>query len=249
MTKLAHSLSAKLRRWADRLDHQDARDARRLGVGLALYRCIRRVDARQEIRVVLDVGANSGEWAATVAKCLPSAELHCFEPQPACQLALQSLSKHNPRVHVHAMALGAQNGRLAMNANRFTPSSSFLRMTKRHVDLWPATADTAEIEVLVRCLDDETSSLGTGMFLKIDVQGYELQVLQGATDTLTRTTLIVAEVLFESLYENQSGVADLIAHLDAQGFRLAEVLHQHRPNGNEFIAYADLAFVSKSILR
>lgn len=249
MSKLAHSLSAKLRRWADRLEHQDARDARRLGIGLALYRCIRRVDARQEIRVVLDVGANTGEWAATVAKCLPSAQVHCFEPQPACQQALLSLSKQNPRIQVHTMALGTQNGRLAMNANRFSPSSSLLRMTQRHVDLWPATADTDEIEVLVRCLDNETSSLGTGMFLKIDVQGYELQVLQGAIDTLARTTLIVAEVLFESLYENQTGVAALIAYLDTQGFRLAEVLHQHRPNGDEFIAYADLAFVSKSILR
>ncbi len=249
MSKLAHSLSAKLRRWADRLEHQDARDARRLGVGLALYRCIRRVDSRQEIRVVLDVGANTGEWAATVAKCLPSAQVHCFEPQPACQQALRSLSKHNPRIHVHTMALGAQSGQLAMNANRFSPSSSLLRMTQRHVDLWPATAGTDEIEVLVRRLDDETSSLGTGIFLKIDVQGYELQVLQGAIGTLTRTTLIVAEVLFESLYENQTGVADLIAYLDIHGFRLAEVLHQHRPNGDEFIAYADLAFVSKSILR
>ncbi len=248
MSNLSHRVSAKLRRWADRLEHQDARDARRLGIGLPLYRCINRVRMRREIDFVLDVGANTGVWATAVAGCLPGAQVHCFEPLPACQDALLRLSEQNPRIHVHSVALGAESGRLTMNANQFSPSSSVLRMTQRHADLWPSTIQAEPIEVSIRRLDDETGTMGGGIFLKIDVQGYEMPVLQGARNTLARTSLVVAEVLFEALYEKQSSIADLIAYLDEQGFQLAEVLYQHRGAANSFIAYADLAFVSRSIL-
>ena len=95
-----------------------------------------------------------------------------------------------------------------MFENDYSPSSSLLPMTDRTKQLWPKTKNEKRISVAVDTLDNVTRRLGVKgpAFLKLDVQGFELRVLNGATTTLRDTEIAMMGVQFDNLYEGQANL-------------------------------------------
>ena len=245
MVGFIRHLSQRLRRLADKLEYRDVREAKRLGVSVPLYRSVARIQAREPIKAVIDVGANSGAWAQMISRLLPNAAIHCFEPVPSCLAQLADLKQRLPQLSVYPCALGARRESAIMNVNHFSPSSSLLEMSSRHRELWPETDGSTPIPIAVSTLDHELSEFHGPALLKLDVQGYELPVLQGGYRILRSCHLVISEVLFEDLYLNQTRVGALIEFMHDQGFRIGEVLGQHRTDSSQFLAYADLVFVPR----
>ena len=124
---------------------------------------------------------------------------------------------------MHVAALGAEPGSRRLHVSGRDDSSSLLPIG-RQATVFPGTAATGsrdvDVDVLARHLDASTPR---PVLLKIDVQGYELEVLRGAGAALDHVDEILCECSFVELYTGQPLAAEVIAHLADRGFALVNV--------------------------
>lgn len=187
---------------------------------------LERVPFREGVRTVIDVGANRGQFAAFSVRRFPGATIHCFEPLPgsADRLARWAATLPAERVVLHRAALGAADGRATMRVSNEDDSSSLLPFGARQQRL--GTFEVARADVEVRRLDRilRADEIARPCLLKIDVQGYELEVLRGAEGLLGRIDEILVECSFVPFYEGQALADEVIAYLRARG---RDVRSQH----------------------
>ena len=132
--------------------------------------------------IIFDIGANIGVTAAMFSAIRPAATVHCFEPSPSALPSLHSTVEHNRlNCTIHELALGASQGELAFMDNPTSASAS-------HLSVDNTTLGDAQHRVKVSTLDAETTELDLPRldFIKIDVEGFECDVLTGAKATLAR---------------------------------------------------------------
>ncbi|BAY25579.1 hypothetical protein NIES2100_53850 [Calothrix sp. NIES-2100] len=197
------------------------------------------------INTVIDIGANSGQFALTINTILPKAKIYSFEPLPECFERLQacmSACKHFTGFNV---ALGDKPGALTFEKNTFTPSSSFLKMTDLHKTVYPHTKNTNNIQVKVDTLDNIIDSLeiNDNILIKLDVQGYEDRVIRGAENTIKRSQILIIETSFEALYEEQPLFGNLYNELIKYGFIYAGAIEQNSHPKTGKILQSDSIFV------
>jgi len=112
--------------------------------------------------------------------------------------------------------------------NEFSASSSILQMGNRHRDAFPHTQNAVDENISVCVLDEVAKDLELEgrVLAKIDVQGYELNVLLGAERTLPLIDILIIETSFEELYEGQPLFYDVHQFLHDRHFRYAGAFHQ-----------------------
>jgi FkbM family methyltransferase len=182
------------------------------------------------ILTVLDIGANKGQFSLAGRMLLPNAHIYSFEPLPDCFQEIENKFKNSQNFTAFNVGLGDCSGELEFEQNDFSPSSSFLKVSQRHQELFPFTKNTQPITVKIERLDDfidkNNLEIQTPFLIKIDVQGYEDKVLLGAKKTLQRASLIILETSFEELYERQPLFKDLYTQLIDLGFTYGGSLGQ-----------------------
>jgi hypothetical protein len=136
-----------------------------------------------------------------------------------------------------------------MFQNDYAPSSSLLPMEERHKELWPKTVNAKKISVPLDTLDNVAARLAARgpVFIKLDVQGFELHVLRGATRTLQDVAVVMTEVLFENLYTGQADFRTLANFLAEHGFRFLEFSEERRLAPLGRLVYADAVFVKAGL--
>jgi FkbM family methyltransferase len=198
-----------------------------------------------EIDTVLDIGANIGRFSVTSSAVFPNARIFGFEPLPHCFEQAKSLNANNKNVEILNYGLGKRDETIEINANSFSPSSSFLPMTDSHTEAFPFTKSQEKLQVQVRRLDNVAPKLklGRNMMVKIDVQGYEGDVISGGSDTIKAAKLIMAELSYEVLYAGQPLFAEVAAMLSNLGFKFVGTCAQMpHPKDGRFLD-ADCLFV------
>jgi FkbM family methyltransferase len=135
--------------------------------------------------VVVDIGANEGEFTASVLALLPETEVHCFEPHPVTNARLTARFGDYERVHVNAMGVGDSAGVLALHdyqGSTGTAHASFLPQT--FTDVYAAESET--VDVPVTTVDDylERHEIRRADLMKVDVEGFERSVLLGMQGAL-----------------------------------------------------------------
>jgi FkbM family methyltransferase len=157
------------------------------------------------IATVLDIGANTGHFALAINALLPHAKVYSFEPLPECFNALQIKTLNTPNIEVFNLALGNSSGSLAFRRNANSLSSSFLEMTDIHKSAFPETSQSEITHVMIERLDNiaKNIEIKKPLFVKIDVQGFEDQVLLGGMQIIKQAHIIVIETSFFELYEKQ----------------------------------------------
>jgi len=194
---------------------------RQQGVGLATYlKLAKPAFQRLSVRAVLDVGAHTGQFALAARAAFPGAQILAFEPLPDCFAVLQRTKTGDASFLAFNCGLGRQQGEFAFERNDFTASSSFLRMTIRHQDEFTHTKRIQTIRVPVRRLDDAMAEAGVDgpLLVKIDVQGFEREVMQGGRATMARAAAAIIETSLETLYEGQPLFGDMLAFMGELGF-------------------------------
>lgn len=164
---------------------------------------------------VVDVGAYVGDFARACLDAWPLCTVHSFEP------LLEVANRDRARWRWYRTALGADPGVAVMNRCEFIPSSSILEMADLHRDAFPYTRRSAGQQVPVATLAQVLPSVARPALLKIDVQGYELEVLRGAGDTLAHYQAVVLEVSHAELYHGAPSPEELAGFLTAGGFQPA----------------------------
>lgn len=171
---------------------------------------------------VLDVGASRGQFALHAQHRYPVARIVCFEPLPISQAILRRVL--GDTVEVVPAAVGAEPGTATMHVSAADDSSSLLPIGERQQAEFPGTGEASQLDVPVVTLADTLDTNPTGpILLKIDVQGFELNVLRGAGEKLAKVDTVFVECSFVELYEGQPLADDVITYMATQGFRLAGV--------------------------
>jgi FkbM family methyltransferase len=173
------------------------------------------------IRTILDIGANAGDFALTMAGRFPGARILSFEPLAGPYAELARKTAGEPRCTAIRCAVGEADSTIEMRPCTYSPSSSLLPMTDVHREAFPFTAGEGSPEVIrVRRLDDiaAETDLEDEMLVKIDVQGFEGHVIRGGMATLRRARGIIVETSFVPLYDGQPSFDDVYRALCGLGF-------------------------------
>jgi FkbM family methyltransferase len=163
-------------------------------------------------RCVIDAGANVGQFAVAAAKLLNPQRIYSFEPQPAClQILERNLTRCQIPFECHALALGTHTGTANLVLNSHNHSSSLLPLGDDHKRAFPSAKENGSLEVQMSSLDIffKDVVLPSPVLLKLDVQGFEANVLLGATELLTRCNHVVLETSFRPLYQSESSFNEL----------------------------------------
>lgn len=176
------------------------------------------------VDLVLDVGANRGQFASEMRRGGYAGRIVSFEPlSSAHEKLLQASAADALWDAFPRCALGARDGEAEINIAGNSESSSLLPMLESHRSAAPESAYRGKETVRVRTLDDTAAQYlkdARGAFLKIDTQGFEWQVLDGARAVLPHVRGILVELSLVPLYEGQHLWREVIARLEAEGFAL-----------------------------
>ncbi|HEY0228009.1 MAG TPA: FkbM family methyltransferase [Mycobacterium sp.] len=179
-----------------------------------------------EVDAVLDVGANSGQYATCLRQADFNGRIISFEPLSGPFSRLAARSSADPLWDCRQCALGDFDGTIAMNvAGNAGASSSILPMLQSHRDVFPQANYVGAEDVAIRRLDSAAPEIlrhSETVFLKIDVQGFDRQVIAGAESTINdHCTGIQLELSFAALYEGDMVIHEALDLMDSLGFVLA----------------------------
>ncbi|MGD0262147.1 MAG: FkbM family methyltransferase [Verrucomicrobiota bacterium] len=178
----------------------------------------------QDLHCVVDVGANEGKWSEALLRQAPVKQLVAIEPNPVIFAGLQKRLARFSNVRCLKLAVGAAKGTLPFHNTQSSLCSSFLRPREEMRQFYgEAIEPRQKIQVPVERLDNVLTDFARISLLKIDVQGYERQVLQGASEVLRRTNRILIEANFVSHYQDDILFPELHRLLTGAGFALANL--------------------------
>jgi FkbM family methyltransferase len=198
------------------------------------------------IGTVLDVGANEGQFVKVARVLFPQASILAFEPNPHLRTALEGLFTASGSGAVLPLACGRESGVLPLYLTKFSPSASLLQPTEVRIPDYPAAEIGETVQVKVERLDDVVRANAWARapyLLKLDVQGFELEVLQGATGILPEIAVIVCEVNAEDFYAGQAGFEQIYLCLREHGFKLVDIGEPIRARATGEVLYFDVAFL------
>jgi len=200
------------------------------------------------IGTVLDVGANIGQFALQIHALVPEAKIYSFEPLADCYVALRNNMRCVANFESFNVALGNENGKCGIYRNACSHSSSLLPMQNLHKQAFPQTAQ-AELEEIEICrLDDMAHKLelNDNVLIKIDVQGFEDQVIMGGQSVIECAQVLIVETSFEPLYQGQVLFDSIYSMLTAKGFEMRGCEEPLRNPEDTRILQCDTIFVRKA---
>ncbi|MBI5717036.1 MAG: FkbM family methyltransferase [Burkholderiales bacterium] len=217
------------------LKHSLKMAARQFGLDVSRYNAVESAEARlfallktHRIDTVIDVGANDGGYGSLLRRGGFEGAILSFEPLQEAHARLVAAAQADPRWFVHARgALGAVNGEVQIHVAGNSASSSILPMHETHEKAAPESKYVGVQQVPVRRLDEirhEVLDKAGRTLLKVDTQGYEMPVLQGAERLLPRIAGVQLELSLTRLYEGQVLYLEMIQWLQARGFELWNVI-------------------------
>ena len=207
-----------------------------------------------DIRCVFDVGAHIGQSAAMFSDAFPTARIHSFEPDDESYRQLRALVERcYPRVTpVHA-AVGDRDSEARFFVNKFSQTNSLLKARRDGGQFLVGTDGLdpiRETNVPVRTLDQYCAECAVERidFLKLDTQGYELRVLDGARGLLERRAIpvILLEVSFVPTYEHQPLFSEVYQYLYDRAYRLVW-LYENNFRTHLFTISANALFVDERV--
>lgn len=197
-------------------------------------------------RSVVDIGANRGQFALLCRNLFPDIPIFSFEPLPEAAKTFRAVFRGDPKTRLFECAIGAKPGTGEIHVSKEDDSSSLLPIT-RQAELFPGTDEKETRKIVIKRLDellDETDLVQPAL-LKIDVQGYELEVLKGCGGLLEAFAYVYVECSFEELYDGQALASEVIDFLHNRGFALNGIynLYYHRVSG--MAIQGDFLFINK----
>ena len=182
-------------------------------------------------KTIIDVGANRGMFSKTSNYLFKDAKIIAYEPLKDCYEELKKLNKKIPFFECYNYAIGNKKAKGQIFKSSYDYSSSLLEMADLHKEAFPVSEKTSFEDIEITSLDEALfdKDLEKPILIKIDVQGYENFVIEGGTKILEKTDIIICELSFYKLYQNQVLFKDVYNQLINLNFRflgpVGELLH------------------------
>lgn len=176
--------------------------------------------------LVIDVGANRGQFALLARHLWPNARIASFEPLPDAGATCRSAMAGDEGFTFFDAAVASASGTSTINVTSEDDSSSLLPLGEEHQRLYGskvAAKLTVRMDRMAAFI--ESSSCPESCLMKIDTQGYELEVLKGSEELFPRVSHIYAELSFVELYAGQPLASEVISYLDTKGYELTGVFN------------------------
>jgi FkbM family methyltransferase len=187
-----------------------------------LTRRIRLIE-HHNIDVILDIGANIGQYGGEMRNLGFKGEIHSFEPMKSAFEKLKKNAAGDSKWKVHHFSIGEKDGQTTINIAKNSVSSSLLENLPQLTDSAPEAAFVEKETIEIRKLDsifDDLNLNGKNIYLKIDTQGYEEMVLLGAEKSLEKVTGIQIEMSFVPSYHGAITFDEMKTKLNHKGFTL-----------------------------
>lgn len=189
---------------------------------------------------IVDVGANTGNWTRTALKYFPDSYYSLFEPQEKMGKAMHDILQ-NPKVKFHCMGAGPVNGQMKFTERERDDSFTFSMNEQQAASLGYIQKD-APVVMLDEYL--KKTGLPNPNILKIDAEGWDLEVLKGAEKTASNADVILMEAaVMHKIFKNK--VQKVILELESKGFTLFDITDLNRTSLSNALWLVELAFVKK----
>jgi len=178
---------------------------------------------------ILDIGANEGQFALFIHNIFQDANVLSFEPITDCYKKIVENNKNNSKIKPFNYALGYLDEEMEIYKNEFSPSSSLLKMNSIHIKNFPYTKNQTKEKIKIRRLDNifKDFEIGKNVLMKIDVQGYEINVLKGAINFINIfSPLLIIETSFVELYEKEPLFNGIYEKLIPLNYKFIGILDQ-----------------------
>ncbi len=206
-----------------------------------------------DVDCVFDVGANSGQFADMLRGSIGYKGLIIsFEPNPEQFSLLEAQTTRDPLWQALPCALGRDAGEAVFNVYAVSELSS-LRSLNSGAKHLPADPVARQIRVQVRTLDDTLPELRqrygfSRPFLKMDTQGFDLEVARGARDRLKEFVGLQSEVAFQLLYEGAPDFQTAMTFYETSGFALSRLTPIHEIDFPELVEM-DCVMIRKDLVK
>ena len=207
--------------------------------------CLSRQLSLRFIDNVIDIGANQGQFASPLFSAGYNGSITSFEPLLIPHKKLKKLAEKNPRWFVaDRVAVGAEIGIVEINISQNLVSSSILPILVDHTSAAPNSKYMGRESISMITLDSFFIKKPMNRpFIKIDTQGYEMQVLKGCANSLKDASGVLVEVSIASLYEGQADYITLLSFLRDAGFDIWAVNPGFRdPSSGRLLQFDALFF-------
>jgi FkbM family methyltransferase len=203
--------------------------------------------------IVLDVGANVGQFGDLVFQGGYGGVLVSFEAIPTVHAQLVEYAKRRNPLWVVApcAALGSSRGQIEINVAGNSVSSSLLPMTDAHLEAEPLSryvgkqlTDVVRLDELAPTLVPDTGAI----LIKVDTQGYEMEVLKGSTGLLSRTVALQLELSLVPMYHGAPTFVEMVSFAEASGYELFSIVPGFRDGRSGRLLQVDGFFVRKNTL-
>jgi len=205
----------------------------------------REVIASLRIDLLIDAGANRGQFSLMTRLEHPTIPIHGFEPLPSEGKVDRQVFIEDSRVTLHEMALGETSGTADIHLSRRADSSSLLPIGDMQSKFFPSTDEVGTLKVRLATLDELQDAWGSARkaLLKLDVQGFELSVLKGAKMALKNCAYVYAECSNVPLYSGQALYPEVAGFLKGEGFLPTRRANEQIVDGN--LIQADYLFARR----
>jgi FkbM family methyltransferase len=195
--------------------------------------------------IVFDVGANTGQSIKTFCQYLNNPEIHSFEPGEDAFRLLTENTKGMKDVHIVNSAMGARQETRTFVENEFSDMSSFFEPDEA---AWGSIIRRRPLQL--DTVDDYAARAGMKHIdiLKSDTQGYDLNVLRGASKMLRegRISLVYLELIFSKMYQGSPRFDEVYAFLADRGMMLVSFYDMHYQN--ELLSWTDALFANEQVV-
>ena len=211
------------------------RQGLRYGVGAAIEHAPMLADLN--LRTIIDVGANKGQFSLLVRSLFPKAKIYAFEPLRKPATTYLRIFANDPQVKLFQYAAGEQKIISQIHVSRQLDSSSILSMTSLQEEFFPGTAKTHDEKIVIQRLDEILSAedIQAPSLCKLDIQGYESHALTGCTEIIEKFDYVYCEISFLTFYENQALAANIINIMSKNGLELVGLREADHDAGGRMV--------------
>jgi FkbM family methyltransferase len=191
-------------------------------------------------QLIIDVGANHGTWVRLWKDAFPQSNFILVEPQSWLESSfidlLDSKTRYLP------VGAGKENGTFLFTINSDRDDSSTFALSSEEAH----SRGYRQIEIPIHTLNTIVEQNGNIMpdIVKIDAEGLDIEVLEGASNLLGKTEIFLVEASINSTFE-ATDIAKVIAYMDSKGYRTFDITDINRPFKNKVLWLVEIAFVRK----